>query len=247
MNSLALMCVLIGQLFNSTFVCSYSTEPIIKFTPDKYIFLGEVTGFIGPVKSTKVVGRFWGVKVKIVDALNVPKSTIDFVEIYSFGLTNSCRLIGASRNELMKFYPIGSKVRVVGSESTIIEPVSSTSKDGTIRLEVTEYNYGLIARNDLDEGFDVSAQSYYDYERDKFQTKASKDKASIYYYYSTVGDFELWKDLIRLHRTENESARFEILKRLSKYHLKGYTVDYSQLVKNYLNSRAMIDELLKAP
>ena len=35
--------------------CSFTTEPIVKFIPQEYVFLGEVAGFVGPIKSNKIL------------------------------------------------------------------------------------------------------------------------------------------------------------------------------------------------
>jgi uncharacterized FlgJ-related protein len=118
----------------------------------------------------------------------------------------------------------------------------SKSADGTIRLSITEMNGGLIARNDVRDGFDSTVESVYDYKKDKTHSRSAQDKASVFYYYSWLGDFELRKDLIRLRDAKKESERFTILKRLSDY--SYYKIVYARLVRNHIQNKKLVNQLL---
>ena len=219
--------------------CSYITEPIVKFIPQEYVFLGEVVGFVGPIRSNDILRDAWGLRVRITHEFNLPNKSGEFLEVYPLGLTNACKFTGTSQEALKEFYPAQSKVRVVGVESSLFD---SRSTDGTIRLELTEMNGCLVARNDINDGFDTAAKTVYDYKKDKAHTRSAQDKASVFYYYSQLGDFELRKDLIRLRDAKKVSERYAILKRLSDY--SYYDIDYAQLVKNHVRNKRLVNQLL---
>jgi hypothetical protein len=220
--------------------CSYTTEPIVKFIPQEYVFLGEVAGFVGPIRSNKILRDAWGLKVRVTHEFNLPNKSGDYLEVYPLGLTSACQKTGTSQGALEEYYPTRSKVRVVGMEASRFD---SRSEDGTIRLEATEMNGGLVARNDLRDGFDTTAETVYDYRKDKTHTRSAQDKGSVVYYYDRLGDFELRKDLIRLRDAKKVSERYAILKRLSDY--SHYDIDYSQLVKNHIQNKRLVNQLLK--
>jgi hypothetical protein len=148
-------------------------------------------------------------------------------------------MTGTSQEALKEFYPTRSKVRVVGLDASLFD---SRSADGTIRLELTEMNGGLVARNGINDGFDTTAESVYNYKKDKRHTRSAQDKASVFYYYSQLGDFELRKDLIRLRDAKKVSERYAILKRLSDY--SYYHIDYEQIVKNHIQNKRLVNQLL---
>jgi hypothetical protein len=178
--------------------------------------------------------------VRVTHELNLPNKSGDYLEVYPLGLTNACEETGTSQEALKEFYPTRSKIRVVGVEASRFD---SRSADGTIRLALTEMNGGLVARNDLSDGFDTTAETVYDYKKDKEHTRSAQDKASVFYYYSRLGDFELRKDLIRLRDAKKVSERFAILKRLSDY--SYYDIDYSLLVKNHIQNKRLVNQLLQ--
>lgn len=219
--------------------CSFITVPMVKFIPQEYVFFGEVAEFTGPIRSSKVLREAWGLKVRITYGFYLPNKSGDYFEVYPLGLTNACEMTGTSKEALERFYPIGSKVRVIGVEATQFD---SKSADGTIRLTLTEMNGGLVSRNDINDGFNSTVESDYDYKKDKAHARSAQDKASVFYYFSWLGDFELRKDLIRLRDTEKESERFAILKRLSDY--SYYHLDYPQLVKNHIQTKELVNQLL---
>ena len=219
--------------------CTYFTEPMVKFIPQEYVFLGEVAGFVGPIRSNKIFRDAWGLRVRVTHEFNLPKKSGDHLEVYPLGLTNACEYTGTSQEALKEFYPTRSKVRVVGIESSLFD---SRSADGTIRLELTEMNGGLAARNDSNDGFDTTAITVYDYKKDKAHTRSAQDKAYVFYYYSRLGDFELRKDLIRLRDAKKVSERYAILKRLSG--CSHYHIDYAQLVKNHIRNKRLVNQLL---
>jgi hypothetical protein len=213
---------------------------MITFLRDEYVFFGEVTGFVGPIKSSRILEDAWGLKVRISHGFNLPNRSGDYFEVYPLGLTNACEKTGTSQEALNEFYPPGSKVRVVGMKAVQFDSIAT---DGTIRLSLTEMNGGLVARNDLNDGFDSTVESVYDYKKDKAHTRSAQDQAAVYYYYSWLGDFELRKDLIRLQNSTKESERFTILKRLSDY--SYYHIDYERLVKSHIQNRKLINRLLR--
>lgn len=219
--------------------CSYIKEPMVKFNPQEYVFYGEVVAVVGPIKSSKILRDAWGLKLKVTHGFNLPNNFDNHFEVYPLGMTNACEKTGISSEALQRFYTIGSKVRVVGVEDTWFD---SKSADKIIRLFITEMNSGLIARNDMNDGFDSTIEAVYDYKKDKTHSRSDQDKAAIFYSDSWLGDFELRKDLIRLQEAKKEAERFTILQRLSDY--SYYHIDYEQLLKNYIQDKKWVNQLL---
>lgn len=232
--------VLITLTGEPTKACSYISAPLVEIRDKEFVFLGEIVGYVGPIKSTKILRDAWGVKVKMEQSIQLPKPQKGYIEVFPLGLTNACELTGSSKERLQKYYPIGAKVRVAGLEGNWMD---GNTTNNQIRLVLTEMNHGLMARNDLKDGFDTTADLIYNYKKDRTHTRKAQDSAAIMYYYAQVGDFELRKDFIRLLAAKTENEKHAILKRLADY--SYYEIIYDQLVKAHLKNEKLVNDLLK--
>jgi hypothetical protein len=198
-----------------SFGCSLAIAPISQFDTEQYVFIGEVVDVVGPFKSEakKANGEAWGLRVKVGDKVYLPLSPANYFEVFPYHLTPWCGLRGWSREELLKYYPVGSQIRVVAKESTLLE---SKIPEGNIWLETSIYNRGSIARN-TEPDLITSAESVYDYGKyaDRQRTSADDDPLFDSNYY--LPDFELRKDMLRLREAASEAERISILKRLLSF------------------------------
>ena len=212
-----------------TFGCSLRVAPISQFDTAQYVFIGEVIGVVGPLKSEAKKadgGEAWGLRIKVVDKIFLPQTPASHFDVFPYDLTAWCGLSGWKSEELSKYYPIGSQVRVIAKETTLLE---SKLPDGNIRLETSIYNRGSIARNS-ESDLNTSAESLYDYKRyaDRRRTSAEEDPLFDSNYY--LPHFELRKDLLRLRDASSEDEKVNILERLLFFpHV--YDLDYPKIAE----------------
>ena len=208
-------CVLLATLFalasaSAALACTWPDLPKSKLDPDLYVFIGEVVGYTDSIKSKSVIGKAFGLKVKVLDVVNIPGEARDTFEVFPYDQTGNCKSIGYSVSKVMGDFPIGSTVRVIARKAMKIR-ASVIS-----RLEVE----GLlsISRNDLQFGTS-DGKSLFDY-------SSPKRKLGVI-------EFELLKDLKRLEMAKDAESRVEILKRL--FPLRDYWIDYEATVRNFIS------------
>ena len=213
LKHLSLVLLFIGSLSRPGWGCTIIVHPITGFDLSEYIFIGEVVDIVGPIQPKYVVGEAWGLAIRVEAEVFLPRKSRSNYEVFRFNRESDCSLEGESMKELLKAYPIGSKVRVVAREF-----VAPKSMDGSIRL--TSTNLGIVP-NDYKAGDWLSREyNYKTYDRSD---------------YSLV-DFELRKDLLRLSKSKSEKRSVAILERLVYY--PPLILDYSAIVDNHLrNSR----------
>ena len=198
-----------------------------------YIFIGEVVGYTDVIKarvkpnsfetSDKFFGEGWGLKIKPVEAINLPKIPAEYFELYKFDVTAWC----ADKLRDASYIKIGTKIRVVANEAALLP---DKNNDNHIKLESKVFDHFSIV---MDDEFESSESLEFDYKsnwkflRDKFL--AAKDYEKI----QAFDDFiylETTKDLIRLKNSTSKEKRYEILERL----IYNPKVDYPALISPVL-------------
>ena len=216
--------------------CSSPIHPISEFDSKQYVFIGEVLDVAGPFKSESkmVIGEVWGLQVKVTDVVYLPQSPVSYVEVMRYDLTPWCGVEGWNREKLLRNYPVGSQVRVIAKESTLLE---SKLPDGNIRLESTRDNSGIIARNSEPE-LTTSAESVYDYRKYADRQNDAHPSESNYY----LPHFELRKDLLRLRDAASEEEKIKILERLSSFpHVAE--LDYPKIAQLHVREAKTLKQL----
>ncbi len=212
---LSLLLLFVVLLSEVSWGCSLAVKPVTKFDPSEYIFIGEVIDIVGPRQPKYVIGDAWGIAVRVEGEVFLPKKPVNNFEVFPYKLESDCSWVGWSKEELLKSYPIGSRVRVIAREEIAVERLS-------VNIRLSPISLG-IATNDYDA--EVLVNREYDY-----KTYDRRD-------YS-LPDFELRKDLLRLSKTRSEARRIAILERLVYY--PPLIIDYSAIVKNHIRNRRVI-------
>ena len=119
-------------------------ETLTKFDSSEYIFIGEVIGMSDPITSEKFHGKAWGVKIRVKEYVNLPKTPAGHFVVLPFTLESDCKDGGRSAEELHRYFPVGSEVRVIAKESRYAKGLIG---EGNIGLEVRPHNLGSISRN----------------------------------------------------------------------------------------------------
>lgn len=218
-----------------------SVPSLTKFDSSEYIFIGEVIGVADSFKSEKFHGEAWGLKVAVKDSVSVPKTPASHFVVVPFDLESDCRDKGWSRDELLRYFPLGSEVRVIAKASKY---AASQMTDGNIRLEILPNNLGSIARNYSDVSKSISSVgSIYDYKSYVVNSPCGISQKDMPDYVSNMElpDFEYRKDLLRLKKAQSEKQRVEILERLvySPY-LSG---DFRDVAAEHLKGKKIIKQL----
>jgi hypothetical protein len=224
---------------STSFGCSLVIPPVSRFDAEQYVFIGEVVDVVGPFKSedNKAEGEAWGLRVKVSGKVYLPTSPANYFEVFPYHLTPSCGLAGRSKEELLKYYPVGSQIRVIAKESTLL---GSKLSEGDVRLEVSVYNRGSVVRNA--EPSLTTAEAVYDYGKyveQKWDSEGNRSGFESNYY---LPDFELRKDLLRLEEATSESEKISVLERLLSFpHV--YPIDYSEIAASYVKDAETLKRL----
>ena len=213
---LCLLTFLLTLSPHPSFGCVDVKIRISRFPSPFYIFIGEVTGYTGELKSKRFLDKkTYGLKIKVLETVNLPKRSEDFFEVFPQRGLN-CNLAAAyPLKELRRDYPINSKVRVIAIEDKFFPRQNET---GQIRSEAPILALN-VRRNDLKNSSQTTAGSIFDY------SKGKKDDSGIL-------EFELYKDLLRLEKAESENEKVKILERLVFF--PGELLDFDEAVKFYL-------------
>jgi hypothetical protein len=219
--------------------CSLALDPISEFDSSQYVFIGEVLGIVGPFRSaaSKAHGELRGIRVNLKDPVYLPRSPAVYFEVFPYKLTPWCGLEGWKNEELLRFYPTGSQIRVIAKESTLLE---SSVPGGNVRLEASIYNRGSIARDFPEKSLFTSTDSTYDYGKYNERKRTSADEEPLFYSNSHLPDFELRKDLLRLRNAKTEKQRVQVLERIVNYP-RTYQLDFLKVIQIYLRDKKLTE------
>jgi hypothetical protein len=215
--------------------------PVKGFDPAEYIFTGEVISIVGPFESKKFKGKAWGLKVKVDEAIYLPKAPASYFEVFPYGLGVDCSTAGTSKTELEKYYSVGSKIKVIATEAKLLP---GRPGGGNIRLEDLPSSTGSVSRNSYEDGRQMtSAQAVFDYRNYKEVAPAEYVRGFMPFLDARVRlpEFELRKDLLRLRKAKSGAERFGILERLL-YYPGRWDIDFAKIAKDYVKQ----PETLKA-
>lgn len=238
-----IFCVLLVSIIAppTSWGCSLAVPPVKGFDPGEYIFTGEVISIVGPFESKKFRGKAWGLKVKVEDAIYLPKAPASYFEVFPYELWADCLTAGTSKEELEKDYPVGSKIKVIAKEAKLLPGMLS---GGNIRLEDLPSSPGSVSRNYYEDGRQMtSARPVFDYRNYKEVAPADyvRDSTPFLNAHVRLPEFELRKDLLRLRNAKSEAERVKILERLL-YYPERWSLDFGKIAKDYVKK----PETLKA-
>jgi hypothetical protein len=235
-----------GMSSNAVLGCGLIIPSIRDFDAKEYVFIGKVTGIVGPLKLDGVRGEAWGLAVQVEEKIYLPNKPKHNFEIFPFGVQSDCSATGWKSEDLIRSYPVGSQVRVIAIESRLL---GRRLTGGDIRL-VVPLGKSSIARNEQDGHPLTSATSAYNYE--EFERHYGEFAASIGEKHARGGDplndmyrrlpeFELRKDLLRLKKAKTSGEMIAILERLASYPLPHF--DYLELARTYIKNPAVLNRL----
>lgn len=225
-----LTCLIIGFCYSSLIIKRFVT----KFNPNESILTGKVIDYINvekiayPEDRPKSIGNnFWGILIEVTENIYIPGIESNFYEIYPFKVSYGLKLISYRKSELKQNFPIGSTLRVVATPPEILIGVQSKYPI----LEVSPKNNFTMSINiDTVSVLNSTKLSEYEYpqisgkERLKFANQLADslninklNRANFGFSIIAQWDFELRKDLWRLHFIDNDTLKIPIIKRIMKF------------------------------
>ncbi len=249
-----LFSLLFAISFIEIFACSIVHSPPDKFDPNEYIFTGKV---IEHVFSIGVNPQFEynGILVEIKEEIYIPGEWSKFYEIYPLSLGADCSLGPRDKLFIENYFPIGSEIRVVAKLTNIKfqYPISSH-----IKLEVSPVNSFKLSQNLMNiPDLYSTRESVYNYERSsreyfkKFSNKLidslriteRKQQNIITSSVYSLIDFELRKDLYRLHKLNDDREKAKIIYRLKNFKYLG-ALKMLNIIDEYIKDEIIKDRLL---
>jgi hypothetical protein len=221
--------------------CTLSIKPVEKFDDAEYVFTGRVAEVVGPLKS-KRSGEVWGLLVDVDEKVHAPSQLGARAEVFPFHLGDDCSDVPWDKEELTHFFPVGMKVRVVAVRSQVFKEPAA---DGAVRLDAYLYDKGHLFRNELSGAQMTSAATVYDYASFKKPEEEQTDENEpLLDARWSLPEFELRKDLVRLHRAEAEAERVKILERLAGYPSIS-ALNFEKIARRYVEDVQAVIALLK--
>ena len=220
--------------------CSLAIAPLEKFDDAEYVFTGRVVEFVGPLKSEQA-RQVWGLLVEVDEKIHAPSELGTRAEVFPFHLAPDCSDVPWRREELARFFPAGTKVRVIAAESQVLKEPAA---DGAVRLDAYLYARGDVSRNELNGSPMTSASTVYDYSSFKRPEEETGENEPLLEARWSLLRFELRKDLLRLREADTEAARLQILERLVSYPSR-YDFKFEAVARRYVKDEQTLAELLK--
>ena len=204
-------------VLHPSYGCSLAVKPLIKFDSLEYVFTGQVTGLVGPLESAAFRQKAWGLQIKVDEKVSLPQTRRGDFEVFPLQLWADCSIVGTASEELLKYYPLGSRVKVIARAAKVLPSVLNGDN---LRLEIVPGTWSEISRNYYEDGRRMAdAQSVFDYK--SFKQVSPNDYVESFMPFldakGALPDFELRKDLLRLESTRSKAERVRILRRLIYY------------------------------
>lgn len=241
-----LLCSLLVLLLQSniSFGCTLGLRPLRGFDRNEYIFIGEVVGIVGSFESGRFREKAWGLRIRVDDPVYLPRTPASYFEVIPYELWADCSTAGTSEEELIREFPIGSKVKVIAKEARLLP---SRLSDGNIRLEILPGSLGSISRNYYEDGrLMSSSQSVFDYQAYRRIMPSDYTESFMPFLdaHVVLPEFELRKDLLRLRNARTEEGRVSILERLI-YYPECCDFDFHRIARNHIRNRRVRDSLIE--
>jgi hypothetical protein len=213
----AVLLLMLGGAWQST-GCSLISIPPVEVSPDEVVFTGRV---VEVVEHGQGSAALWGIRVMVVESILSPgRPAADYI-VFPFVLSFDCSKNPVSKDWLLKEYPIGVSVWVVGNRF---------ESDNSGRLwEAWEGSGSYMARNSTRPL--ATGRTIFDYQ----------DNPNAF-----LAEFELRKDLLRLKGSRTPREKERILRRLAFYHgFKEQEDRFRYLVERHLEDKVAVDELMR--
>jgi hypothetical protein len=233
-------------LTSAAFPCSMVggiERPLNEANVRAYIFVGEVVGYTDVVKlgdKRSGEGQYYsegrGVRIKPVEAINLPKVPRDYFELYKFGVTTWC----ADRLADLSYLKIGTKLRIVAGEATLLPGKADGNR---IRIESKIFDRFSIVEDDEPAATEHAEFDYKNNWRlllDKYRAAKEYEKIESF---DDLIYLETTKDLLRLKNAASKKQRYRILERL----LYNPKVDFPALVSPALGQHTVLLRLSVNP
>jgi hypothetical protein len=228
--------------------CSVSSVLDNAFTLDNYAFYGEVIGHVsmripGCENSYSPEGcsQSWGLRIRILEPLNVPARNLAEVEYFNFPTGADCRALPMPEGNVRLQYPVGTRIALAARLFTWDEPSPRRIRLTALRPIRGEAIVVLPKDADLRK-IEAATFDYSGFLRGRGYLLPPEDEARLV--------FELSRDTIRLHESREKEA-LSILLRMASASAIGRVAEdgeYSvieQLVDQYLTTPAAREEFVR--
>jgi hypothetical protein len=185
---------------------------------EEFVFYGEVVGYSSTAipfcrAADRACSEAWGLLVKVVEPIHLPKGSTPLIEVYRFGLDADCSSLPLSERRV-RTVSVGTHVQVLGRA---LRKRPETIDAGKSKIDVSDWSGGSILPISRTTSLRKLASHKYDYSC--FFNHMNEAEAS---------KFELRKDLWRLESTKSQAASAEIIARIARCGLYSDEVQYPE-------------------
>lgn len=230
--------------------CSVSSILDAPFGSDSYGFYGEVIGHVAMripgcenVPEPDRCAPSWGLRIRILEPLNVPARNLTEVEYFNFNTASDCGAVPVAQAAVQRNYPVGARIALAARLFTWDEPRPPRIRLTSLRQVLGEAIYSLPKDGDL-RTLAAAPFDYAGFIGGRGIRVPVEDKSRLY--------FELWLDTLRLEKSGSDSEAFDILLRMATVKdivgilsADEYYTPIEQLVDRFLPTPAMRAELLR--
>jgi hypothetical protein len=230
--------LLLGQVSLS---CTIASKPFEAVREEEFVFYGEVVGYSSTAipfckaSDDRVCPKAWGLLVKVVEPIHLPKGSTPLIEVYRFGLDADCSNLPSSEKRV-RTVSVGTNVQVLGRA---LKEEPGTIAAGRSKINVSDWSGGSILPISRAKSLRKLANHKYDY--------------SCFFNYMNEAEgreFELRKDLWRLESTKSQAASAEIIARIARCGVYSSEAHFSEtpsfvdrLLTKHLRDQRYIDRV----
>jgi hypothetical protein len=196
--------LLFGRVSSS---CSIAVKPFEAVREEEFVFYGEVVGYSSTAipfcraADDRDCSKAWGLLVKVVEPIHLPKGSTPLIEVYEFGLGADCSSLPSSERRV-RTVAVGTPVQVLGRA---LREKPETIDAGKSKIDVSDWGGGSI--------LPIS--------RTKSLRKLTNHKHDYSCFFSYMNEakgreFELRKDLWRLESAKSQASSAEIIARIAR-------------------------------
>jgi hypothetical protein len=229
--------------------CSVSRVLDTPFSLDSYAFYGEVIGHVsmqipGCEKSYSpdACSPSWGLRLRILEPLNVPARNLSEVEYFSFETASDCSPMPIPEGNVRALYPVGTRIALAARLFTWDEPRPRRIRLTSLR-QIAGEAIAILPKDADPRKLVATPFEYARFLRGRESMIPAEDQSRL--------NFELARDTIRLHQSRTENEAFAILLRMAgvnaqgRIHEDGSYSAIEQLVDQYLPTPAVREELVR--
>ena len=236
--------------FSETNACSKNQLRQITYDSSDVMFVGKITGFVGPIESAKIRNQLYGLEIELINSIYFPYGKGIF-QVFPLSVSSDCKPTSYELNDLESYYPLGSEIRIIGSSFSRIDSTLSKDEDGKNRIVCflllgehwpsIKYDHPFFEEQEL---IDFKNLDKMKKELEEYISNHPDSTNSLMIW--SFGSLKYWyflKGLYNLNSAKSEDEKYAILSKIIYFYYTEHRAQ--QVAEHYIKSKKKQKKLLK--